>query len=434
MKITLSISALLFGMASALSAQNAGKQLQVLRGDSVLASFPLSSDMTVVVREGSAENLQSSALFASPFPEDDGSKDLTGSEAAKLSSLVRKMDVKRAMILGNTEITDEEFAEIKAFVDENLVGATGNATFRNIFNWIRANIKVPGKTETPYLRPYDVFIYRKCVCQGYANLMKTMMLTQDLPSFVANGFLGTVGGHAWNYCYDGKKWWVCDPTNGGIYLMTDVSKYSAKLIPHHADLTMFEDDLFCYGFDGKLLNINEVKQGAPDELTIPFGVEGYRITLFSPLKSIPQNVTSLTFGQYISSMGEYISMLHDYTPGVAEVSIDPNNRYLSVHEGIVYKGSGNVPYYIPTAIKRVVLKQMKHVDKNIVAFLSEVEEIVVAEGTQTIGAYAFEMLPKLKRVYVPENTVIEENAIYNCGSEWEIIRQSGSTGIRDVKM
>ncbi len=417
-------------------AQQPAKVLQVMRNGTVIASFNLTSDMSLSVTDADAEGADDDAASvrrAAPFPEDDGSKALSKTTAVALKNLVTKMDRNRALDMGETYITEEQFAEIRKFVDENLVGSSTVLTCNNIFNWIKENVKVAGRNETAYLDPYDVFVYKKCVCQGYANLFKTMMLTQGFPSFIANGWLGTIGGHAWNYTYDGKRWRVFDPTNGPSYTMTSTSNYQNSLIPLRADLNLFEDESFCYGFEEGYLNINEVKPGAPDELAIPFGVENYRIAQFAPRKAIPENVRSISLGQYISSLGQYPNMLSEKLPGVEEILVDPNNRDLESHKGVVYLKNSNSPYFIPPRMTRVELKPMERMEKNAIYDLAEVEEIVIAEGTKIIEAYAIENCPKLRRVYVPQSvTSMDEQAIYRCPADVEVIWVT--TGIRDVRM
>ncbi len=425
-------------------AQESAKVLQVMRGNSVIATFNLTPDMTLSVVDAGVEEADAYAAAANrvaPFPEDDGSKNLASpvSAVSALRQLVDKMDRNRALEMGETEITDEEFAEIKTFVDENLAEKNddgtinGVETYKNIFDWIGKNIKYAWSGTPAYLKPYEVFTHKTCVCQGYANLLKTMMLTQGFPAFIANGWLADIGGHAWNYVYDGKKWIVSDPTNGNQFNMSATSSYSNKLIPSRADLNMFEDDTFAYGFEEGYVNINEVKEGAPDELTIPFGVEGFRISQFAPRKPVPENVRSISLGKYVRSLGQYANMLSDNTPGLEEIAIDPSNNYLKTYKGIVYQGSSSlVPFFIPPRMTRVELKPMKTMGKNTIYDLANVEEIVIAEGTTMIESYAIENCPKLRRVYVPEAAEMQENALYRCPKDVEIIRVA--TGIKDIRM
>ena len=111
----------------------------------------------------------------------------------------------------------------------------------------------------------------------------------------------------------------------------------------------------------------------------------------------------------------------------------PTNRLLSSSDGVIYHGTGNNVYYIPTGIRRLVLKPMKVIGKNTVYDLPNLEEIVISEGTTTVEDYAFESCPSLKRVYVPQSvTNFSKDAIYRCSDDVEILRVS--TGIHHVTM
>ncbi len=375
-----------------------------------------------------------SAIDASLFPVKDGEKSLYPSDRAKsLCRLMEVFDPNRALSLGTLEITDDEFAQIKAFVDENLAADTQKATYENIFKWIRQNIKVAGQGQTAYLRPYDVFTYRTCVCQGYANLFKAMCLTQNIPCIIANGYLGTIGGHAWNYlCADGT-WYVCDPTNGGKYTMLATDSYKNSLIPYHSEIPLFEDEMFYYNFEEGVLNVSGVKEGAPETITIPYGVAGYCITSFNLLSAIPATVKTIYIGANITAFSPYTSTMREYTPSVEAMHIDPKNRNFEEYEGAIYKKGSTSLVYVPTTIKKLVLKKMATMGKNTVTDLPNVEEIVIANGTTLLESYAIEKCLNLKTVVVPNDTELQENAIYNCGNKWKIVRME-STGIHHVKM
>ena len=146
------------------------------------------------------------------FPEPDASVAFGSNTAQAVWQILQKVDPKQATVMGETQISDAQYAEIKTFVDTNLKDETDYKTYHNIFQWIVKNVTYANNGDA-YLDPYDVFKYKRCICQGYANLLKTMCLTQGIPCFVANGWLSTIGGHAWNYVYAGGDWYVSDPTN-----------------------------------------------------------------------------------------------------------------------------------------------------------------------------------------------------------------------------
>ena len=365
------------------------------------------------------------------FPQGDGAAALSTTTAKAVWQILQKFDKSRALSMGETSITDAQFAEIKTFVDENLKADNDYDTYSNIFSWIYKNMTYASDGDA-YLNPYDVFTKKRCICQGYANLLKTMCLTQGIPCFIANGWLGTIGGHAWDYVYAGDKWIVSDPTNNQQYDAESYYNYQSKLIPQRLDLTLFEDDNFAYNYQDKALNVETVKPTANAYVVVPWSVEGLRVESFHPSSAMPSNVTQLYIGKNIASFGSEPSSLSTQTAHLAEVFVDPASAKLSSYKGVVYKGkSGTTPYYIPTAIQRIELRAMKTMDKNVITNLNNLEELVVAEGTQRIEAYAVENCPKLKKAYIPESvTYVDSKAFYRCGTV-EIVRTT--TGIKEVK-
>ncbi len=393
-----------------------------------------SSDTDMIAAEQQAEAVVPAAE-ANPdyFPADDGAKNLSSIPVSGVAQLLRISEPTTAMNLVGMNITEGELAEIKAFVDENLKRTSGELTYKAIFNWIRSNIKYAYYPTPAYLDPYEVFTNKTCICQGYANLLRTMLYTQDIPAFGANGQLGTIGAHAWNYVYDGKTWWVSDPTNGNQFKMNTTADYKDRLIPQSLDVNLFEDDLFAYGYQEHSLNVNEVKASAPEILTVPFSIKGYKITSFSLKRPLPEHVRVLYLGKNIKNLGMYESFIREYTPGVEEVYLDPANENLEWHKGIIYRLYSNMPYYIPPRTKVIELKPMERMEKNVIVNMKYVEEIIVAEGTKILESYAIENCPALKRLYIPETLeTMQENALYNCPSDVEIIRVP--TGIHHVTM
>ncbi len=371
------------------------------------------------------------------FPVADDAENLPfgkeGDEVRAFAALLNKVDIERAKHMGETQITDAQFQEIKTFVDENLKRATGEETYKAIFEWITGNLKYAWQGTPAYLDPYDVFIHKTCVCQGYANLLKTMMLTQGYAAFCVNGQLGTIGAHAWNYVHDGQKWWVSDPTNGNHFLMDNISEYAIRLMPYRADFLLFEDDYFGYGFENSRLNINIIKDGAPSAVSLPRSIAGYKVSCFDPKEELPAHVRVLGIPQNITTLSIYMSTLRQYTPYLEEVYVEEKHRYLESYKGVIYERRKTTPVYIPTGIKTLELKMKETMQKNDIYDLPVVEEIYIPEGTVTIEDYAIENCPSLKRVYIPESVKnIGENFLYRCPADVEILRTS--TGIDNVPM
>lgn len=366
------------------------------------------------------------------FPKSDGATQLSTTPAKAVWTILGKFDASRALQMGETQITDAQMAEIKAFTDKNLKADNQYDTYRNIFSWIYKNMTYASDGDA-YLDPYDVFTHKRCICQGYANLLKTMCISQGIPALVANGWLSTIGGHAWNYVYADGSWIVSDPTNNSQYSADKTSDYQNKLIPQRLDLTLFEDEGFSYNFQDSELNVCEVKATDKEYAVVPWSAGGLRVTSFHPTKEMPASVSQLYLGSNIRSLGSYPESLSSLTKNLKEVFVDPSNFKLSSYKGVVYQGrNGTVPYFVPSGITRIELRAMDVMEKNTLAWLDNLEEIVVADGTQRIESYAVEGCPKLRRVYVPESvTYIDTQAFYNCG-DVEVVR--GTTGIKPVRM
>ncbi len=376
-----------------------------------------------------------SAPMLSPeamFPTSDGSTLLSTTPARAAWQILGKFDPNRALDMSQLQITNEQLAEIKQFVDEHFKADTQYDTYRNIFKWICSNIKYANDGDA-YLDPYDVFVHKRCICQGYANLLKTMCYTQGIPCLIANGMLSTIGGHAWNYVYTDGQWYVSDPTNNDQYKASAYTSYQNKLIPQQFDVILFEDDHFKYSFYNKQINVAEVKPTTDSYVVLPYGTNGLRVTCFFPQKQLPENIETLYIGSNISSFSDYPDGLNALTPNLREVVVDTKNSKFMSYKGVVYqRPSSTTPYFVPAGIRRLELRPMRVMDKNVVSWLKNVEEIVIAQGTTRIEDYAIEGCPNLKRVYVPESvTYIAPNAFYNCG-EPEIVRFT--TGITEVTM
>lgn len=370
------------------------------------------------------------------YPQPDGSVALSTDPATAVWQLMQKADPNQALQVGETDITDAEMAEIKQFVDQNLKEEGQYKTYLNIFEWIVKNMTYAWSGEA-YLRPYDVFKYKRCVCQGYANLLKVMCISQGIPCAVANGWLGygdgnIIGGHAWNYVYADGDWYVSDPTNNQEFKGSDVTGYQKKLIPIRLDFTLFEDDQFTYNYQNSQLNVCSVKPTTSSSITVPYGAGGIRITSFQPQTTIPASITQLNVGANITSFGDNPSSLERICPNIEEVNIDPTNKELESYKGVVYRLGDEYPYYIPAGIRRIELRPMEIMDKNVISFLPNLEEVVVADGTKRIEEYAIEQCPNLKRVIVPASVeYISPQAFVDCGNV-EVVRTS--TGIHEVRM
>lgn len=161
-------------------------------------------------------------LRSPDYPQPDGSVYLNGTPSKSLVTLLKKTDLEQALVLGETNITEAQYQEIKDFTDDLVKDCTDDTgKYNAIFKWDSTNIVYDYAGNDPY----PVFTSRWGICQGYSNLMKVMLLTQGIPVLVANGYCYGMG-HAWNYTYCGGKWIICDATNKGSFSADALSTYT----------------------------------------------------------------------------------------------------------------------------------------------------------------------------------------------------------------
>lgn len=368
-------------------------------------------------------------VSAYDFPQDDGAVYLNGTGAEALWALLKEFDSGNALSLGETRITDAQYAEIKAFTDELVKGCTDDAeTYAVIYKWVCNNIRY-GNSDND---PYPVFKNRMGVCQGYSNLMKVMLQSQHIPVIVANGY-AYGGGHAWNYVFFNDTWRVSDATNKMEFDGGALSAYKF-LTPTRADVILFDDDDFSYDFYDGHLNVAEVKQDG-EQLTIPFSVKGFRITSFCPHSSLPASTRELYVGANIETFGMGYMSLKDFGKQLTAIYVDESNPKLLGYEGAVYERGmvANYMYYIPGQMETLKLLPMETVEKNTVFDQPNLLTVEFAEGTKTIEAYAVEKCPLLERAIVPMDAVIEENAFCDVAPNFQIVRRD-NTGIKNITM
>lgn len=349
------------------------------------------------------------------FAQPDGSPEWYMTDKPKnFAGLLLKVDPSEALTRSMfSELTDAQFNTIKATADEVCKGYSTNADKITVLNdWVHDNVSYGNANNTPWA----VFQNRVGICQGKANLLKVMLLTQSIPAVGVNGWYGSEG-HAWIYAHDGSNWYVCDPTNAhGKILMSDYSKYSF-LKPDMADIPIFDDDICTYNYYEGYLNISAVKSTAAD-FVVPYGKEGFRICSFNPSKPLPTTVRNIYIGSNIKTLGESIVGLRAYPANDEMCYVEPYSSYFSSYGGVVYKKNENSGlsevFYIPTKLTTLRLQPMEIVEKNTIINLASIETIIFAEGTKTLCPYAIESCPALRTVYVPKDCNVMTDALWYC--------------------
>ncbi len=350
------------------------------------------------------------------FAGDDGSAALDGSSAKNVARLLEHTGHAIVKDMGEMQITNAQYAEIKAFTDQLVASETEPmAIYQTIFRWIVTNISY----QSGYVdnNPYPVFQTHQAICQGYANLLNVMLHTQGIPALNANGMLVPVGGHAWNYVYL-DEWYVSDPTNAGHFRMADLDTYT-HLVPMSLGVDLFEDEQFVYNFNEERLNIRKVKQSGK-QLIVPFGTNGFQVSAFCPSEPLPEGVEEVYIGRNIVSLGENILGLGIHAPSVKHAYVDTANPRLSSYGQVVYRDAW--PYYVPQGATVIQFQPVATMGKNFIKDHMHVETVVIQPGTKKLEAYAFENCPLLRKAIIPEETVVDANAFYGVHSEFKILR------------
>ncbi|MBO7194337.1 MAG: transglutaminase domain-containing protein [Bacteroidaceae bacterium] len=368
------------------------------------------------------------------FPEDDGSPVVPGNTLVEnVARLLQNVDAYEAAdTLGRANITPQQYAEIKAFADELVKGTEKQYdAFIKCYEWVSQNIKY-GLSDND---PYAVFINRKAVCQGYANLLFIMLHSQGIPACVSNGFHSTIGGHAWNYVNCDGKWYVADPTNpwdGGPWSYRAFTSYS-HLIPLSLDIVFYKEQGCWFDFNGGNFNLCKVTS-EESAFTVPFSAAGYQVTSFNPTVPLPSSIKEIYIGKNIKSLGESLVGLSVNAPNLEYVNIDPANATFASYMGVVYRRNGSELdlLHIPLAMKCLELMPMEIIYKNTVYFHDGIEVLIVAPGTKRIEAWGVERCPNLKIAYVPEGVEIAENAFAEVHPDFQIVR-GDFTNIPQVK-
>jgi hypothetical protein len=359
-------------------------------------------------------DIQAIVSPSASFAPDDGSSALSGSSAQNVAKLLAHTGPSVVKGMGEMQIADAEYQEIKAFTDQLVDGiAKPMEVYQTIFRWIVNNISYQaGFVDN---NPYPVFKTHKAVCQGYANLLNVMLHSQGIPALNANGMLTPLGGHAWNYVYL-DEWYVSDPTNAGHFRMDEPDTYQ-HLVPLMIDADLFEDEHFVYRFYEEHLSIRRVKKSGR-QLIVPFGTNGFQVSAFNPSEPLPDGVEEVYIGRNILSLGEHFLGLGAYAPSVKHAFVDSANPRLVGYGQVVYRD--NWPYYVPACATVIQFQPIATLGKNFIKDHAHLETVVIQSGTKKMEAYAFENCPNLRMAIIPEETLVDARAFDGVHPEFKI--------------
>ena len=343
-----------------------------------------------------------------------------------VNDLLTVAGVEYADTLGSVEITDEQYKEIKEFTDELVADAKNQKEiYDKCFAWIVNNIKYSNRYPDGSVvdnNAYPVFNTGYGICQGYSNLLVVMLQSQGVPSFIVGGYIPE-GGHAWCYVNCDGIWYVSDPTNGRDILMDKYNTYSSTFMPTNLDVVLFKEDGLSYEYYASQLTVRGI-EGESAIVVIPYSVKGFKITSVNP-NHVSPSLKELYIGENIEMFADlsqgFVNGLNEHATALEYVSVDPNNAHLKSHEGVVYDKENNTIILIPAAMKRVKLLPIEFGKDTGVQGHKNVEEIVFAEGTGSIGDYVVSDCPNLKVAYIPLGTIVSNNAFYNVHSSFDIV-------------
>jgi len=364
--------------------------------------------------------------------------------AQHVSLLLSACDTTLAANLNSVEITDGQLQEIADFVNESILTdeSSQKEKVMSILKWIRANIKY----EYGDQQPYNVFKNRYGVCQGYANLMLVMLHTQGIKATIANGFLVNAGGHAWNYVLADGTWYVADPTNrSNIYAMVDeLDKYKGSLQPWSIDMPLLDDGDFVYDFRNKHFNVRTIKTSS-EQVSVPFGAMGYRLTGFDPVGGINEKVKELYLSLNILSIGDYVAGLLEHGQQLENVFVwNSKNHSINDYDGCVYTVLYNTTskeneylqlLYIPGTKKEVNFAPVATIESKSIDNWSGVEILRFDENTLNFEDYAITGCDNLKEVYINKNATVSDKAFEDLPTDCQVIRfDPMDTGIKPIHL
>lgn len=352
------------------------------------------------------------------FAEPDDATDISARTSGyKLYKLLQLAGPEVGESLGYQNITDEQYAEIKAFTDNLVAGCTTDEEIHStVFSWIYGNLKYEWSDNDPY----PVFKNKKGICQGYANLLKVMLHTQGIPCVLVNGNIPE-GGHAWNAVYYNNKWTVSDPTNNYFFSAAAYSKNS-RYSPTSIDAILFEDEYCTYNYIEEALNVHSIKEGA-EVVSIPYSAGGIVVASLNPSIQVPDNVKEIYVGTNIRTFGQNIVGLKTYSKSVEQIHVDPESKYLESFSTGIYDKSSNNLILIAPAAKHLELKPIETFDKeSVIKNLPSLETITFVPGTISIGPWTVEGCPNLHTVFAPSNTSINSAAFSGTAAGFKIIR------------
>ena len=346
-------------------------------------------------------------------------------------------------------ITDSQYQTIRAFtLDLTKKYSSTKDKITAIYQWakdisLKASVGEDAPADLEENDPYKVFKEKTGVCQGKANLCKTMLAAIDVPCIIAHGYW-EAEGHAWDFVLCDGKWGIVDASMEQISL-DDPSDISPHYKTDNLESVLYKKDGFEFTY--YLGGIGVVGYtGNADCLEIPDNCNGRPVVSIAAENQIYyehslQDTTAkklvlpatVQYGIYLS---EY--EIRSFTSKSLEfISADENNPAFASYDGILYSKDFSRIYSIPANISEITLKPIEIMEKNTLTSLPNLRTLKIGEGTKELQEDAIENCGHLEKVYIPDSVTsiaYEEingnvyEAFSGCPDNFVVYASAGSAG------
>lgn len=346
-------------------------------------------------------------------------------------------------------ITDSQYKTIRTFtlaLTEKYSSTKDKITA--IYQWakdtsLKASVGEDAPADLEDNDPYKVFKEKTGVCQGKANLCKTMLAAIDVPCIIAHGYWEREG-HAWDFVLCDGKWGIVDASMCQISL-DDPSDISSHYKTDNLESVLYEKDGFEFTY--YLGGIGVVGYtGNADCLEIPDSCNGRPVISIAAENQIYyehslQDTTAkklvlpatVKYGIYLSDY----EIRSFYSKSLESISVDENNPVFASYDGILYSKDYSRIYSIPANISEITLKPIEILKKNTLTSLSNLRTLKIGEGTKELVGDAIENCEHLEKVYIPDSVTTiayeESNgnvyeAFSGCPDNFVVYASAGSAG------
>lgn len=346
-------------------------------------------------------------------------------------------------------ITDSQYQTIRTFtLDLTEKYSSTKDKITAIYQWaknisLKASVGEDAPADLEDNDPYKVFKEKTGVCQGKANLCKTMLAAIDVPCIIAHGYW-EAEGHAWDFVLCDGKWGIVDASMCQISL-DDPSDISSHYKTDSLEAVLYEKDGFEFTY--YLGGIGAVGYtGNAERLEIPKSCNGYPVISIAAESQIYyehsfQDITAkelvlpatVKYGIYLSDY----EIRSFYSKSLESISVDENNPVFASYDGILYSKDYSRIYSVPAGISEVTLKPIEILKKNTLTSLSNLRTLKIGEGTKELVGDAIENCEHLEKVYIPDSVTTiayeESNgnvyeAFSGCPDNFVVYASAGSAG------